>query len=53
MAAAAAPDHEQLLPWRFVEIPRARRADLGAAFAAGQVDKRYDRLRQPKEVRHA
>jgi nitroreductase len=31
-AAAQAPDHGQLLPWRFVLVPRHRRADLGAAF---------------------
>ena len=30
--AAAAPDHEQLLPWRFVEVPQASRAALGRAF---------------------
>lgn len=33
-AAAAAPDHDQILPWRFVEIPPARREALGAAFEA-------------------
>ena len=31
-AAAHAPDHESLLPWRFVLIPQGRRADLGAVF---------------------
>jgi nitroreductase len=31
-AAAHAPDHGSLLPWRFVLIPQDRRADLGAAF---------------------
>ena len=31
-AAAAAPDHEQILPWRFVEIPSDRRAALGQTF---------------------
>ena len=31
-AAAQAPDHGQLLPWRFVLVPQHRRADLGAAF---------------------
>jgi nitroreductase len=31
-AAAQAPDHGCLLPWRFVLIPAARRDDLGAAF---------------------
>lgn len=32
-AAAAAPDHGQLLPWRFVEVPVAQRARLASAFA--------------------
>ncbi|WP_342132313.1 nitroreductase family protein [Hydrogenophaga sp. OTU3427] len=32
-AAAAAPDHGQLLPWRFIEVPEARRSALAAAFA--------------------
>jgi nitroreductase len=31
-AAAHAPDHGLLRPWRFVLIPPDRRADLGAAF---------------------
>jgi nitroreductase len=31
-AAAQAPDHGCLLPWRFVQIPSARRDDLGAVF---------------------
>ena len=31
-AAAAAPDHEQILPWRFVEVPQEGRAALGQAF---------------------
>jgi nitroreductase len=33
-AAAQAPDHGQLLPWRFVLVPQPRRADLGAVFEA-------------------
>ena len=31
-AAAQAPDHGCLLPWRFVRIPAARRDGLGAVF---------------------
>jgi len=31
-AAAAAPDHDQILPWRFVEIPEHARTALGQAF---------------------
>ncbi|MDM7941985.1 MAG: nitroreductase family protein [Hydrogenophaga sp.] len=32
-AAAAAPDHGQLLPWRFVIVPRSERASLAEVFA--------------------
>jgi len=32
-AAAAAPDHGEIRPWRFVVVPAERRADLGEAFA--------------------
>jgi nitroreductase len=32
-AAAAAPDHGQLLPWRFIEVPDTQRARLAQAFA--------------------
>lgn len=31
-AAACAPDHDQILLWRFIEVPVDRRTDLGAAF---------------------
>jgi nitroreductase len=31
-AAASAPDHDQILPWRFVEIPEEQRARLSLAF---------------------
>ena len=31
-AAAAAPDHRQLLPWRFVIVPREQRQRLAEAF---------------------
>jgi len=33
-AAAAAPDHRELRPWRFVVIPQDARFRLGEAFAA-------------------
>lgn len=36
-AAAHAPDHGQLRPWRFVLVPAAKRGDLGAVFAAARV----------------
>ena len=32
-AAASAPDHGQLLPWRFVVVPEEARARLGQIFA--------------------
>ena len=32
-AAAAAPDHGQLLPWRFIEVPDTQRDRLATAFA--------------------
>jgi nitroreductase len=32
-AAAAAPDHGQLVPWRFVIVPPSQRSRLGEAFA--------------------
>lgn len=32
-AAASAPDHGQLLPWRFVLVPETARARLGEVFA--------------------
>jgi nitroreductase len=38
-AAAAAPDHGQILPWRFVIVPAVRRADLGQAFAAALLER--------------
>jgi len=38
-AAAAAPDHEQILPWRFVDIPTARREALGQAFVAALIER--------------
>jgi nitroreductase len=33
-AAAHAPDHHELLPWRFIMVPKAARDALGEAFAA-------------------
>lgn len=31
-AAASAPDHDQILPWRFIEVPTNRREQLSQAF---------------------
>ncbi|MCA0327455.1 MAG: nitroreductase family protein [Proteobacteria bacterium] len=33
-AAAHAPDHHELLPWRFILVPESARGALGQAFAA-------------------
>ena len=57
-AAAQAPDHGQLLPWRVVLVPRHRRADLGAAFeeALAQRDPAADaaaRARARDKAQHA
>jgi nitroreductase len=38
-AASAAPDHEQILPWRFVEVPDNARAALGQAFEAALIER--------------
>lgn len=38
-AAASAPDHGQLLPWRFVRIGLHARAALGEAFAAALLER--------------
>lgn len=55
-AAAAAPDHEQRLPWRFVLVPEARRADLAEAFAGALIDRdpaaRPEQLAQAREKAH-
>lgn len=38
-AAAAAPDHEQRLPWRFVIVPRERRDRLADVFAQALLER--------------
>lgn len=38
-AAAAAPDHGQLLPWRFVIVPQAKRGLLAEVFALALIDR--------------
>jgi nitroreductase len=39
LAAAAAPDHGELRPWRFVIVPAARRALLADMFEAALLDR--------------
>jgi nitroreductase len=38
-AAAAAPDHDLINPWRFLIIPSHRRADLGELFAQALIER--------------
>ena len=39
VAAAAAPDHGQLLPWRFVIVPQDKRGLLAEVFALALIDR--------------
>ena len=47
-AAAAAPDHGQLRPWRFVLVPEHKRADLAEVFAQALVDR--DASASPQQI---
>lgn len=38
-AAAAAPDHGRLTPWRFVIVPTAKRTELAEVFALALIDR--------------
>lgn len=38
-AAASAPDHGQLMPWRFVLVPQAARARLAEVFGAALLER--------------
>ena len=38
-AAAAAPDHDQHLPWRFIEVSESQRTRLGQAFEAALIER--------------
>ncbi len=38
-AAATAPDHDQILPWRFILFPEPSRASLGALFAQALLER--------------
>ena len=49
--AAAAPDHGQLTPWRFVVIPPSARARLAEVFALALTDR--DPQASEEQVRHA
>ena len=49
-AAAAAPDHEQRLPWRFVVVPQVRRERLADAFARALRERDADALASQVEA---
>jgi nitroreductase len=50
-AAGAAPDHGQLLPWRFVIVPQEARGALGEAFAQSLMER--DPAAQPGQAAQA
>lgn len=39
LAASAAPDHGQIMPWRFLIIPKHKRGELGNLFAAALLER--------------
>lgn len=49
--AAAAPDHGQLVPWRFVVVPRAQRERLAEVFGLALVDR--DPNATPAQIENA
>lgn len=50
-AAASAPDHRELLPWRFVIVPAAARERLAEAFAAALLQR--DAAATPHQLEQA
>jgi nitroreductase len=50
-AASSAPDHGQLLPWRFVLIPTSERGQLADVFAAALLER--DGQATPEQVSQA
>ncbi len=50
-AAAHAPDHGQILPWRFVQVPQAQRVRLADVFAAALRER--DAAALPEQVEQA
>lgn len=49
-AAAAAPDHEQRLPWRFVGVPTDKRELLAGVFEAALLDRDPAALASQREA---
>ncbi len=50
-AASSAPDHGQLLPWRFIAVPPAARGQLADVFGAALLER--DALATPAQVAQA
>lgn len=50
-AAASAPDHHELLPWRFIVVPPAARGRLADAFASALVQR--DASAIPRQIEQA
>lgn len=50
-AAASAPDHGQILPWRFVLVPEAARARLADVFGVALIER--DAAATPEQVAQA
>ena len=50
-AAATAPDHRQLLPWRLIQVPATARAALAVVFAAALLAR--DAAALPEQVQQA
>ena len=50
-AAAHAPDHGQLLPWRFVVVPDGERSALGRAFSEALMERDSSAL--PEQLQQA
>lgn len=50
-AAASAPDHGQILPWRFVLVPEAARARLADVFGGALIER--DAAAAPEQVAQA
>jgi nitroreductase len=55
-AAASAPDHGQLLPWRFILVPTGARAALAGVFGAALLERdplaTLEQVRQAQEKAH-
>lgn len=50
-AAGSAPDHGQLLPWRFIRVPQEARARLAEVFGAALLER--DAYATPEQVAQA